>query len=158
MATAVSFPRTRRQVHYQPATGRASYPEIYYLKKIDNSRLRREVDPEKRRECFSLLGLGILVFLFGFLYAWQHFQCVRYGYEIQQLRSQAAALETGNHQLRLEHALLADPQRIEALARKDLGLQPAAPQQVIQVGGTNPGAAAQDPEFAGNLPMKIPGE
>ncbi len=158
MATTASFPSTRRRPYHPPAAGRASYPEIYYLKKIDNSRLRRQVDPEKRRECFSLLGLSILVFLFGFLYAWQHFQCVRYGYEIQQLRSKAKGLETWNHQLRLEHARLADPKRIEALARKDLGLEPTGPEQVIQVGGTNPVGAGQYSEFARNLPMKIPGE
>ncbi|MCL5670444.1 MAG: cell division protein FtsL [Acidobacteria bacterium] len=158
MATTATFPPTHRRPDYQPITGRASYPEIYYLKKIDNSRLRREVDPRKRRECFSLLGLGILVFIFSFLYAWQHFQSVRYSYEIQRLRSEAAALENWNHQMRVEHAQLASPMRIEALARKELGLEPAMAQQVIQVGAVNPGSGVQDSELAGNLNSKIPGE
>jgi cell division protein FtsL len=132
--------------------GRAYFPEIYFVKNIDNSRLRREVDLEKRRECFSLLGLGILVFLFVLLFTWQHFQCVRNGYEIEQLKAERATLEEWNHQLRLEQASLADPQRIDALARKELGLVSPDPRQVIQVGGseTDP-AGAESPEFAQNF-------
>ena len=145
MATAaVTLPRPRRRPRNQPAAGRASFPEIYFIKYIDNSRLRREVDLEKRRECFSLLGLGILVFLFGLLFAWQHFQCVRNGYQIEQLKSERTALEEWNHQLRLEQASLADPQRIDTLARQELGLVSPGPQQVIQVGG--PEATPQQPE------------
>jgi len=152
MATiAVTLPRTRRRPRLAGA-GRASFPEIYFVKKIDNSRLRREVDLERRRECFSLLGLGILVFLFVLLFAWQHFQCVRNGYQIEQLKLERAALEEWNHQLRLEQASLADPQRIDTLARKELGLVSPSPQQVIQVGGTGPAPPQADsPEFARNF-------
>jgi cell division protein FtsL len=103
------------------------------VKRIDNSRLHREIDAERHRECYSLLGLGILVFFFCLLFAWQHFQCVRYGYQIQELKGQEAVLEECNRQLRLEEASLADPQRIDAYARHTLGLAPPAPQQVIHV-------------------------
>jgi cell division protein FtsL len=153
MATAAAtLPRPRRRPRNSPwrAAGRASYPEIYFLKHIDNSRLRREVDPEKRRECFSLLGLGVLVFSFMLLFAWQHFQCVRYGYQIEQLKTQRAALEESNHQLRLEQAALADPQRIDTLARTELGLSPPGPRQVIQV-ESGEAAPATRPEFARNF-------
>jgi cell division protein FtsL len=153
MATlAVTLPKTRRRPRNQPTTGRASFPEIHFIKHIDNSRLVREVDLERRRECFSLLGLGILVFLFGLLFAWQHFQCVRNGYQIEQLKADRAAMEEWNHQLRLEQASLADPQRIDTLARKELGLVSPNPQQVIRVG--NPGATSVSggiPELARNF-------
>lgn len=151
MATAAAtLPKPRRLPRNRPAAGRARFPEIYFVKRIDNSRLRREVDPEKRRECFSLLGLGILVFLFGLLFAWQHFQCVRYGYQLEQLKAQRAGLEEWNHQLRLEEASLADPQRIDTLARQQLGLASPSPRQVIRVG---PGRAPEPetPEFARNF-------
>lgn len=157
MATAAApFPAANRRLRRnQPATGRASYPEIYFVKHIDNSRLRREVDLEKRSECFSLLGLGAVVFLFMMLFAWQHFQCVRYGYQIEQLKQQQASLEEWNHALKIESASLADPQRIDTLARSQLGLVPPKPDQVIQV-GNGPGSLAQpsDTEFAGN--MRVP--
>jgi cell division protein FtsL len=153
MATAaLTLPRRRRRPRNLPAAGRATFPEIYFVKHIDNSRLRREVDLEKRRECFSLLGLGILVFLFVLLFAWQHFQCVRNGYQIEQLKAERAALEEWNHQLRLEQASLADPLRIDTLARRELGLAVPSPQQVIQVGGAEgAGAPPESPELARNF-------
>ena len=153
MATAsVALPKPRRRPRNHAAAGRASYPEIYFVKRIDNSRLRREVDLEKRRECFGLLGLSILVFLFGFLFAWQHLTCVRYGYQIEQLKAERAGLDDWNHQLRLEQASLADPERIDRLARKELGLASPAPRQMIPL-GDNPGSAPETdaPKFARNF-------
>ncbi len=156
MATAtVALPRPKRarKLTVERVGGRASMPDVYYLKPIDNSRLRREVDRETRRECFCLLGLGILVFLFALLFAWQSFQFVRDGYQIEEVRKQRAALEEWNRQLRLQHASLADPQRIDAKARNELGLGLPHPQQVIRVGGgasTTVEAGAE--EFARNLP------
>lgn len=153
MATvAVTIPKSRRRPRNEPATGRASFPEIYFIKHIDNSRLVREVDRGKRRECFYLLVLGFLVFLFGLLFAWQHFQCVRNGYQIEQFKAEIAGEQERNHQLRLEQATLADPQRIDTLARKELGLVLPNPQQVIRVGSpwATP-ASLQAPEFARNF-------
>ena len=136
MATiAATLPKTRRHRKSVRASSRQmSFPEFYFVKRIDNSRLRREVDPVRRRECFSLLGLCLFVFIFGLTFAWQHFQCVQYGYRIEQLKAQKATIEEWNHQLRLESASLADPQRIDRLARKELGLVPPSAQQVIRVG------------------------
>ena len=153
MATAaITLPRTRRRPRNAPAAGRATFPEFYFVKHIDNSRLVREVDVERRRECFSLLGLGVLVFLFVLMFAWQHFQCVRYGYQVEQLKAECAALEEQNHQLRLEQAALADPERIDTLARTRLGMVTPNPQQVIRVGGHEPAAdALESPELARNF-------
>jgi cell division protein FtsL len=143
----------RRRPRTQPVGGRAGFTDIYFVKRIDNSRLRREVDREKRRECFCLLGLVVLVFLFGLHVAWQSFQCVRDGYQIEEVKAQRATLVEWNSALRIQHAALADPQRIDTLARRQLGLASPSPQQVIRVGGgeTAP-AAVGDPEFARNLP------
>jgi len=153
MATAaVTLPRTRRRPRNGPAAGRASFPEFYFVKHIDNSHLVREVDVERRRECFSLLGLGVLVFLSVLLFAWQHFQCVRDGYRVEQLKTERAGLEEWNHQLRLEQASLADPQRIDTLARTRLGMVSPRPQQVIRVGEPEPPAAIpESPELARNF-------
>jgi len=162
MATvAATFPGAKRRPRNEPASGRASYPEIYFVKHIDNSRLKREVDLGKSRECFSLLGLGTVAFVFIMLFAWQHFQCVRYGYGIEQLREKQAAMEEWNHALKMECASLTDPGRIDTLARTDLGLIPPKADQIIQVGnptGTSP--QPSDVEFAGNLhaSIKIPSE
>ncbi len=162
MATvAATLPGARRRPQNEPATGRASYPDIYFVKRIDNSRLKREVDLKKRRECFSLLGLATLVFVFILIFAWQHFEGVRYGYGIQQLRQKQAALVEWNHALKLECASLTDPQRIDLLARTDLGLVPPQSNQIIQV--ANPAGASSKPsgvKLAGSLDasLKIPSE
>src|SRR5579863_7997494 len=133
IATAFPRPRTKtRRPKNQPVSGRASLPVFYTVKRIDNSRLRREVNPEQRRECFVLMGLTVVVFVFVFMFAWQHFQCVRFGYQIEQLKTQQAALDEWNHQLRLEHASLSDPQRIDTLARHT-GLASPSPDQIIRV-------------------------
>lgn len=133
MATvAATLPRPRRRPRNQPVSGRASLPVFYTVKRIDNSRLRREVNPERRRDCYVLLGLTAVVFAFVFLFAWQHFQCVSFGYQIEQLKTERAALEEWNHQLRLEQASLADPQRIDTLARHS-GLASPTPDQIIRV-------------------------
>jgi cell division protein FtsL len=155
MATvAVALPRTKRRPRTQPAGGRAGFTDIHFVKRIDNSRLRREVDREKRRECFCLLGLVVLVFLFGLHVAWQSFQCVRDGYQIEEVKAQRAALLEWNSALRIQHASLADPQRIDTLARRQLGLASPGPQQVIRVGGGRAAPeTAGDPEFARNLPV-----
>ncbi len=153
MATvAITIPRARRRPRSQPATGRACVTDFYFVKRIDNSRLFREVDREKRRECFCLLGLGVLVFLFGLVIARQHFQSVRYGYQIEESKAQRASMEEWNHQLRLEQASLADPQRIDTLARKKLGLAPPDPQQVIRMDGARwGGGELGSPELARNF-------
>jgi cell division protein FtsL len=122
------------------------------VKHIDNSRLVRQVDRERRRECFRFLGLGVVVFLFVLLFAWQHFQCVRNGYQIEQLKDQYATLEEQNHRFRLEQAALADPKRIDTLARNRLGMIPPGPQQLIRVGGPEPAADAfESPKLARNF-------
>ena len=157
MATvAVSLPRAKRRPRNQPVAGRAPYPEIYFVKRIDNSRLQREVDHEKRRECFSLLALGTLIFLFIMFFAWQHFECVRYGYLIQHLKQEQAEKVERNHALKVQFASLSDPQRIDMLARSELGLAPPQPSQIIQVGippGLHSRGAAT--EFAGNIENQI---
>ena len=154
MATAaVTLPKTRRRLRSAPAAGRAHFPEFYFVKRIDNSRLVREVDAERRRELFSFLGLGVLVFLFMLLFSWQHFQCVRNGYQIEQLKAERATREEWNRQLRLEHASLADPQRIDTLARVRLGMVSPKQQQIIRVGGPEPaGTFASSPQLAHNFP------
>jgi cell division protein FtsL len=103
----------------------------------------REVDPDKRRECFRLLALGILVFVFVLLILRQHLQCVRTGYEIEQLKVEREALEERKHQMLERQASLTDPQRIDTLAREDLGMVPPGPRQVMPAGADTVAAPEQ---------------
>ncbi|MGB9234576.1 MAG: cell division protein FtsL [Terriglobales bacterium] len=105
-------------------------PEIYFRKRIDNSRLVKVEDPRRERE-MRMFGIALCcLFLLVMGYALQHFRAIEYGYKIETLRSQRDGLAGMNQALRLEEASLRDPERIDAMARK-LGLQAPDPGQVI---------------------------
>jgi len=116
-------------------------PEIYFAKRIDNSRLVKVSDPRRTREMAMFLGTAVLLFLLVMVYAWQHFSSIECGYRVEQLRVQRDGLAEMNRALRLEEASLRDPQRIDLLARQ-MGL--AAPQagQVVRL---DAGADSSDP-------------
>lgn len=156
-AAAATLPRSRQRLRHLESRvgGRAPVSEVYFVKRIDNSRVHREVDSKQRHTCYSLLGLGILVFLLCLLFASQHFQCLRYGYQIQELKDQRTVLEEWNRQLQLDEASLVDPQRIDAYARQKLGLGPPAPQQVIHIGPVS-SAPMSDPVLARVMPALGP--
>lgn len=107
--------------------------EFYTVKHIDNSRLRRAGAPGQWRECMRQVALAGVLAAGGLLYAWQHFQCIQIGYQLEELkeeRSQAAEL---NLQLKLEAAGLSSPMRVDAIARRTLGLTVPMPGQVAPV-------------------------
>jgi len=146
MATvAVTLPKLRRRPANPLVGGRANIAEFYFTKHIDNSRLVREVGFEKWHEYFNLLVAGLLVFICVLLFAWQHLKCVQDGYEIEGLKAERVRLLKWNHQLRLSEAALADPQRIDVLARKNLGMVSPDPQQVIQWSGVSQ-SSRQEPD------------
>lgn len=107
-------------------------PEIYFRKRIDNSRLVKVEDPRRERE-MRMFGIALcLLFALVMGYAWQHFRAIEYGYRIEALRSQRDGLVGMNQALRLEEASLRDPERIDAMARK-LGMQAPDPGQVVRM-------------------------
>jgi len=149
MATAAQvLPASSRRPRNAPVGGRAPVREVYFVKRIDNSRIIREVDGAKLRECYALGGLIGLAFLLCFVYALQHFQCVRYSYEIEQLNQQHSALNEWNQELKNQKAQLDDPKQIGALARTNLGLAPADPRQLVRVDDLDARPASGEPQLA----------
>jgi cell division protein FtsL len=133
MATAArSLPAHRHRPPRAPIAGRAAVREVYFVKHIDNSRVVREVDGAKRRECYALVGLLALGFALSFIYEWQHLQCVRYDYRIEQLRQDEHTLADWNRGLKLQEASLEDPKLIDRKARTELGLREPDPRQVLR--------------------------
>jgi cell division protein FtsL len=97
-------------------------PEIYFAKRIDNSRVVMVTDPKRRREMVTFgITLGVL-FLLVMVYLFQHFSAIEYGYKIEQLKSQRDAIAEMNRTLSLEEASLKDLSRIDRLARQ-MGMQ-----------------------------------
>ncbi len=116
---------------------RSGYPDVWYEREILNHTLMREPDLKQRRKCIRVAAVCATVFAMIFGVALLHSKCMTYGYEISELQTERAELKEANQQLRLEQARLADPQRIDQLARQELGLAPSMPQQVIPLTGPN---------------------
>jgi cell division protein FtsL len=95
----------------------------YAIKKdVRNNPIVREVDEEKQRELWKTVGIAgflVVVLLFS---AWQHFELLRHGYQVEELQRQRAAEEDAARRLRLEIDTLKSPKRIEALATGPLHL------------------------------------
>lgn len=118
------------------ASGRRSVagltPEFYFQKTIDNSRLVKIVDPQRRREIRMFSTSVAALFLVMMFYAWQHFSSIEYGYKIEAQKTERERLVEVNRTLRLEAASLRDPGRIDSLARQ-MGLESPQPGQVIHL-------------------------
>ncbi len=98
-------------------------PFEYAIKKdVRNNPIVREVDEARHRELWksvSIAGFLVLVLLFS---AWQHFEILRHGYQIEELQREKAAEEEISRRLRLEIETLKSPKRIEAVATEKLHL------------------------------------
>ena len=114
-------------------------PEFYFQKTIDNSRLVKVTDPQRRREIRIFSAAVAALFMVMMFYAWQHFSSIEYGYRIEAQKAERDRLVEVNRTLTLEAASLRDPGRIDALARK-MGLESTQPGQVIRLNSEDVGA------------------
>ena len=127
-------------------------PEIYFAKAIDNSRLVKVEDPRRNREMKQFGTALACLFLLVFTYAWQHFKAIEYGYQVESAKRDLTELTEMNRALRLEHASLRDPERIDVMARR-MGLVPPEPGQVIRMDGAMTGDAG--PVIASAAPVTV---
>jgi cell division protein FtsL len=123
-----------------PRSAAGITPEFYFQKNIDNSRLVRVADPQRRRELRMFLGVVIVFFALAMVYTWQHFRSLQYGYQIEAQKTEHDRLVEMNRTLKLEEALLRDPGRIDVLARR-MDLEPPRPGQVMRLDSETPGSA-----------------
>jgi cell division protein FtsL len=117
------------QAAMQPVGMFIGTPEIYFAKRIDNTRVLRVADPKRRRELLSFAFTLSVLLLLVMVYVWQHFSAIEYGYKIEQLKSEREAIMESNRALKLEEASLRDLARIDTLARQ-MGMQPPSVGQV----------------------------
>jgi len=93
----------------------------YAIKKdVRNNPIIREVDETRQRQLWRstiIGGLLVLVLLFSAL---QHFELVRYGYQIEELQRMREAEEETNRHLQLEIESLMAPTLIEYRAKREL--------------------------------------
>ncbi len=98
-------------------------PFEYAIKKdVRNNPIVREVDEARQRELWktgAITGVLVLIVLFS---AWQHFELLRHGYQVDEMQREKAREEEITRQYRLEIETLRAPKRIEALATGELHL------------------------------------
>ena len=126
--------RNRSLFEAQRKARRGPTPEVFFHKHIDNSRLVKADDPERRREMRTFTAVMSMLFVLVMVYVWQHFAAIEVGYKIEAQKQQVQQMQEQNRQLRLSEAQLSDPERIDKIARQ-LGLDAPQPGQVVRPEG-----------------------
>jgi cell division protein FtsL len=126
--------RNRALFESQKRARRGPTPEVFFAKHIDNSRLVKADDPERRREMRTFASVMGVLFLLVMVYVWQHFTAIEVGYQVEAQKLQVQQMQEQNRQLRLSEAQLTDPERIDRMA-KQLGLDAPQPGQVVRSEG-----------------------
>jgi cell division protein FtsL len=109
---------------------KAARLEFQTIKRIDNSRLARRVEPVRMRNYCRTLALGGIVAAFFMLYIYQHFRCIDLSFQLEEVKAKQVEAATLNSSLKLEIASLRNPMRIDVIARRQLGLTEPLPTQV----------------------------
>ncbi|MET0167246.1 MAG: cell division protein FtsL [Vicinamibacterales bacterium] len=106
----------------------------YAIKKdVRNSAIVREIDEERQRELWTSVGIACLLVLVLLFSAWQHFELLRHGYQVEELQRERALQEELGRQYRLEIETLQSPKRIEAFATKRLHLVAPSQEEAIVI-------------------------
>ncbi len=104
--------------------------EFHTVKRLDNTRLVRRVEPVKMRSLYRTVALSSIIAAFFLLYIFQHFKCIDLSFQLEAARTERIEAAALNSSLKLEIAGLSDPRRIDVIARRQLGLTETLPSQV----------------------------
>jgi hypothetical protein len=105
---------------------------FFHCKKIDNSRLVREPDPEARGVCWRTIGVAsVLLLALGSVLA-PTVASTLAGYKLDALRAEERRLVDERRVLDLAEARLLSPARLEELAHKHRLVTPS-PGQVVHL-------------------------
>jgi len=131
--------RNRERMEAQRRGRRGPTPEVFFAKHIDNSRIVKADDPERRREMRIFSVVMTVLFALVMVYVWQHFSAIEIGYKVEAQKQQVEQLQEKSRELRLSEAQLTEPARIDVMARQ-LGLATPQARQVV----LNGAVSAQD--------------
>ena len=98
-----------------------------------NARLVKERDRARARELRKLLLYGAAIVVPLLVYVWQRVEFLRLSYDVEGLKKERLQLQEQNKQLGVERSFLLSPDRIERLARKEIGLVDPQPSDVRRV-------------------------
>ncbi len=102
----------------------------FYSKRIDNSRVVRQADPEARGECWSAVAaVGVLLMLGASVIA-PHVGSILAGYKLEALKTERQTLIDQKRALEVKEAGLLSPERLNNLARARSLTSPATDQVI----------------------------
>jgi hypothetical protein len=103
---------------------------FFYCKRIDNSRLVREADPQSRGACWSAIGAAcVLLVLLTSAFAPTAMTTLA-GYKLEALHGEERRLLEERRNLDLQEAELLSPARLDLLAHKNNLVTPSSNQVV----------------------------
>ncbi len=104
----------------------------YAIKKdVRNNPIIRELDAMRQRQLWRSAAIGGLLVIVLLFSALQHFELVRYGYQIEKLQRVRLAEEETNRHLKIEIESLRAPRLIEDRAKRELRMVEPAPEEAI---------------------------
>ncbi len=91
-------------------------------KQVRNEQLVRELDNKRHRELFMVALTGLVLTAAVLAFAYPHFEMIRLGYRMEELRENQEELVEAKRHLELQRATELSPSRIEAIATEQLGM------------------------------------
>jgi len=98
-----------------------------------NARMVKEKDRARAKELRRLLICGAAILVPLLVYVWQRVDFLRVSYQVEALKKERQELQEKNKHLSVERSFLMSPDRIERMARKELGLVDPPPSDVRRV-------------------------
>ena len=115
----------------------------FFVKRIDNTRVVREADPQARGTCWKLIGSVVSAVVLLIFVLLPSAYGLLAGYQIQTLRQDGDRLATEQASLELVEAKLLSPARMEELARMQQFIDPPA-QKVVYLENAQAGTVAMN--------------
>ncbi len=137
-ATSSGVHRAARAVSVRAFANEDIY---FFVKRIDNSRVVRQTDPQAGGVCWKMIGSvgAAALLLIGVLLPSAYGLLA--GYQIQSLRGEAQRLASEQASLELQEAKLVSPARMEQLARQQQFIDPE-PEKVVHLDSKDGSALA----------------
>ena len=122
-----------------------------YVKRIDNSQVVRQADPQARSTCWRSIGVACTAAVLLIALLLPSAYGLLAGYQIERLKKENAELLTVERSLEIEEARLLSPKRLEELAKLQDLVDPA-PDKVVYLEGKPDGTVAMNRNGAPGVP------
>lgn len=102
----------------------------FYIKRIDNSKVRREIDPAAGQACWKMIGTVTAAAVLVVFVLMPSAYGLLAGYKIEELRQEGQRLATERAGLEIEQQALLTPARMVELAKEQQFIDPAPAKMV----------------------------